>query len=134
MHPFDGATDVPRTPCRIFPATWENFRSRSHPSSFLTANLWPPLSKSPARPLLSLLENFTDVETTMSDARNAVHVRIQAEYREMPGLSLTLPQAARLFNLELRHCASVLDTLVADGHLWTNGREFLSSSVGRRCA
>ena len=70
----------------------------------------------------------------MSDAISAVHTRIQAEYREMPGLSLTLRQAARLFNLELTHCAHVLDTLVADGHLWTNGHEFLSSSAGRRCA
>lgn len=62
-----------------------------------------------------------------------VHVRIQAEYQEMPGLSLTLPQAARLFNLERAHCARVLDALVTDGALWTNGREFLGCNVGRRC-
>ena len=62
-----------------------------------------------------------------------VHARIRAEYQEMPGLRLTLSQAARLFNLELTHCARVLDALVTDGALWTNGREFLGSSAGRRC-
>ena len=29
-----------------------------------------------------------------------LHVRIHAEYQEMPGLKLTLAQASRLFNLE----------------------------------
>lgn len=53
-----------------------------------------------------------------------VHARIRAEYREMPGLCLTLSQAARLFDLDLVQCARVLDTLVKEGALWTNGREF----------
>ena len=61
-----------------------------------------------------------------------VQARIQAEYREMPGMRLTTPQAARLFNLELVSCARVLDALVTDGVLWTNGREFLRHNVGRR--
>ena len=30
--------------------------------------------------------------------------RIRAEFVEMPGLKLTLPQAARLFNLEQARC------------------------------
>ncbi len=63
-----------------------------------------------------------------------VHARVQAEYHEMPGMRLTTAQAARLFNLEPASCASVLDALVKDGILWTNGREFLSSKVGKRCA
>ena len=63
-----------------------------------------------------------------------LHARIRGEYQEMPGMRLTLAQAARLFNLELAHCAHVLDALVTDGALWTNGREFFSSNVGRRCA
>ena len=70
----------------------------------------------------------------MNDVNDLLHARIRAEYREMPGLSLTLRQAARLFNLEPTHCACVLESLVSHGHLWTNGRQFLSSSVGRRCA
>ena len=36
--------------------------------------------------------------TTIAD--EDLHVRIHAEYREMPGLKLTLAQASRLFNLE----------------------------------
>lgn len=63
-----------------------------------------------------------------------LHARIRAEYQERPGMRLTLPQAARLFDLELTHCARVLDTLVTDGALWTNGREFLGHNVGRRFA
>lgn len=64
----------------------------------------------------------------------ALHARIRAEYDEMPGMRLTLAQAARLFNLEPARCARVLHTLVSDGALWTNGREFVSSNTGRRIA
>jgi hypothetical protein len=60
--------------------------------------------------------------------------RICAEYYEMPGMRLTVSQAARLFNLEPSHCARVLDALVKNGSLWTNGREFVGPNVGRRCA
>lgn len=34
----------------------------------------------------------------------AAIVQVEAEYREMPGLSLTLPQAARLWGLDRRTC------------------------------
>lgn len=64
----------------------------------------------------------------------ALHMRIRAEYLEMPGMRLTVRQAARLFNLEGAHCAQVLEALVTDGSLRTNGREFLGSNVGRRFA
>jgi hypothetical protein len=37
--------------------------------------------------------------------------RVQGEYREMPGLSLTVPQAARLWGLDSRTCAALLTTL-----------------------
>ena len=60
--------------------------------------------------------------------------RIRAEYKEMPGLRLTPAQAARLFNLDLTHCAEILSTLVNSGTLWTNGREFLVRDGGRRAA
>ena len=64
----------------------------------------------------------------------ALHARIRAEYREMPGMRLTLPQAARLFNLERERCAQVMATLVTAGALWTNGRDFLAHNVGRQFA
>lgn len=64
----------------------------------------------------------------------AIGTRIRAEYCEMPGMRLTVPQAARLFNLEVALCARVLESLVIAGVLWTNGREFTGPNVGRRCA
>ena len=67
-------------------------------------------------------------------ADGAIGARICAEYHEMPGLRLTASQAARLFNLELTQCARLLDTLVGNGLLWTNGREFLGPNAGRRSA
>jgi hypothetical protein len=42
---------------------------------------------------------------------------IEATYREMPGLSLSLNQAARLFGLRERTCHVLLDDLVRDGRL-----------------
>ena len=63
-----------------------------------------------------------------------VRARIHAEYREMPGLKLTLAQASRLFNLEPVRCGRALDTLVSGGVLWTDGRAFLHARDGRRCA
>ena len=76
---------------------------------------------------------FTTMTNSNVSHANVVH-RIRAEYREMPGLRLTVAQAARLFDLELAHCASVLNALVIDGALWTNGREFISLNDGRRSA
>jgi hypothetical protein len=55
----------------------------------------------------------------------AAHARIRSEYQEMPGLRLTLPQAARLFGLEPASCERMLNALVVDGELWKNGREFV---------
>lgn len=60
--------------------------------------------------------------------------RVHAEFREMPGLTLTLPQAARLFSIEPGHCERVLGALVHAGHLTTNGRAFASPGSGRRSA
>jgi hypothetical protein len=42
---------------------------------------------------------------------------IVGAYREMPGLSLLLPQAARLFGVRPLTCQVVLDDLVSDGQL-----------------
>lgn len=42
---------------------------------------------------------------------------IRAEYREMPGLSVTLAQAARLWHVDRNHCLDVLEALTAEGFL-----------------
>jgi hypothetical protein len=61
-------------------------------------------------------------------------LRVLSEYREMPGLNLTLPQAARLFSLDRTRCARVLSTLVERGALVTNGLRFTRADAGRRSA
>jgi hypothetical protein len=44
-------------------------------------------------------------------------LRVESEYREMPGLCLTLPQAARLWGLDRNTCELVLTTLIDRGVL-----------------
>jgi Fic family protein len=39
-------------------------------------------------------------------------VRVRGEYREMPGLSLTVPQAQRLWGLERATCQALFEQLV----------------------
>jgi hypothetical protein len=50
-------------------------------------------------------------------SREEILRRIRGEYLEMPGLRLTDVQAQRLWALDARTCASVLDTLVEDQFL-----------------
>jgi hypothetical protein len=38
--------------------------------------------------------------------------RVRCEFLEMPGLRLTMPQAARLWGLDLPSCEAVVDALV----------------------
>jgi hypothetical protein len=43
--------------------------------------------------------------------------RVLSEFEEMPGMALTLRQAARLFNLDQEVCREVLDALVDSAYL-----------------
>ena len=74
------------------------------------------------------------VPVRVLQADRALCERVRGEYNEMPGLRLTLAQASRLFSMEMTHCSQVLETLVTQGVLWTNGREFLAKNVGRPSA
>lgn len=38
--------------------------------------------------------------------------RVRCEFLEMPGLRLTIPQAARLWGLDLASCEAVVDVLI----------------------
>ena len=51
-----------------------------------------------------------DMRTTPA-IREAI-LRVEGEYREMPGLSLTLPQAARLSGIDRSTCELVLANLI----------------------
>jgi hypothetical protein len=55
---------------------------------------------------------------------------IRAEYREMPGLSVTLEQAARLWNVERRACLDALETLTREGFLYRCGPRYLRTGRG----
>jgi hypothetical protein len=43
--------------------------------------------------------------------------RVRGEYLEMPGLSLTLAQACRLWQMDPLTCQAALDTLIAERFL-----------------
>ena len=55
----------------------------------------------------------------LDDATTVLN-RIRSEFREMPGLRVTLGQAARLWHLEPGTSESLLNALVVDGLLRRN--------------
>ena len=80
--------------------------------------------------------HLTPSSRAMSSTSPVEHdlcARVWAEFREMPGLNLTLPQAARLFSLDRTRCARALDALVVSGVLATDGVGFARADSGRRC-
>ncbi len=70
--------------------------------------------------------------------------RIDSEYREMPGLRLTLAQAARFWGLQAPQCHALLGALVERGRLVETPdgvycvagdlRRARRETAGRRCA
>jgi hypothetical protein len=59
--------------------------------------------------------------------------RARADFMEMPGLELTLPQAVRLWHLGADDCRAVLDALVDRGFLrWTAKRTVVWTGQVRR--
>jgi hypothetical protein len=73
-------------------------------------------------------------ETAPGHDDQDVHSRIHAEFSEMPGLQLTLPQAARLFNLDPAQCERALGSLVDRGALCRLGGTFKRPGMGRQFA
>ena len=64
------------------------------------------------------LESSVLQSSAASEPRDRdLQARIRAEYDEMPGLNLTLPQAARLFSCDATTCARALMRLIAEGVL-----------------
>lgn len=64
----------------------------------------------------------------------ALCTRIVAEYLEMPGLNVTLPQACRLWNIDRPRCTQLLDKLLASGFLRKSGESYLRADAGRYAA
>jgi hypothetical protein len=52
-------------------------------------------------------------------ALQQIVIRIKAEFLELPGLRLTLPQASRLFGVDTTACEHVLTSLVSNRFLKT---------------
>jgi hypothetical protein len=51
---------------------------------------------------------------------DVVAQRVRAEFEEMPGMTLTMPQASRLFGIESELCRAVMERLVGSAYLrWT---------------
>ena len=50
-------------------------------------------------------------------SESAVIKRVRAEFEEMPGMTLTVPQASRLFGLDEEVCRTVVEELVSSDYL-----------------
>ncbi len=61
-------------------------------------------------------------------------VQIRAEYLEMPGLQLSVGQAARLWNTDACWCSAALEGLVENGFLCKKDSVYLLARSGRRNA
>jgi len=59
---------------------------------------------------------------------------IRAEYLEIPGLSVNLAQAARLWNVAPERCLEAFEVLTREGFIRRSGERFIRTSCGRRPA
>ena len=64
---------------------------------------------------------------TVSD----VTARCRGEFREMPGMRLTLPQAARFLGIDVDTCEKALEQLVDSGFLRKSGSAYMRIGVVR---
>jgi hypothetical protein len=73
-------------------------------------------------------------EHTASRSPVSLATRIRGEYEEMPGLSITLQQASRLWQIDVGTCETILADLVDAGFLrrTRNGAFILTSSESRQ--
>ena len=64
--------------------------------------------------MIQFCSGCRDSVCSEDDARLLDHLvkRVQAEFLEMPGLRLTVPQARRFWGLEEELCDAILSTLV----------------------
>jgi hypothetical protein len=66
-------------------------------------------------------ETSRDLESTVLRLEQLL-LRVQAEYREMPGLCLTFAQAQRMWQLDGETCAFLLRELIARRFLRRNAK------------
>ena len=63
------------------------------------------------------ISKSTTSDFLQPEIRASIAERVRGEFREMPGLTLTLAQAGRLWSLDPATCAEVLTSLVTSGFL-----------------
>jgi hypothetical protein len=68
-------------------------------------------------PVTASLSPASAAERRDEGTRSALLHRVWDEFEEMPGTSLTLPQASRLFGIPVDMCDRILVSLVTDGRL-----------------
>src|SRR5215831_4098093 len=86
------------------------------------AMIQPRPSGAPSSPLHAVRGRPLAMALQRGDRRDharraAILQRIAAEFREMPGLVLSVPQASRLLGLDEAACERILATLEHDGLL-----------------
>ena len=69
---------------------------------------------------------------TASRSARDVSAQIRQEYLDMPGLCLTLDQAARLCNIDRTTCGNALDALIREGFLRRGGNTYSRATRYRR--
>jgi len=68
--------------------------------------------------MLQLTSSLPSPKMLLAESSTAVTLeRIRGEFREMPGLTLTLAQARRLWNVDVSTCTELLCHLVDSGFL-----------------
>jgi len=67
-------------------------------------------------------------------AADDLRARCRGEFLEMPGMRLTLRQAARLWGIEAALCESLLNALVDSGFLRKTGERYMRATAGRTSA
>ena len=72
---------------------------------------WPAILDITLGPAVARLPSTVPADRRDMVARDALLSRIQGEFHDMPGLSLTVPQAARLFALRADITSRILDRL-----------------------
>jgi hypothetical protein len=92
----------------------------------------PPPDSSALEPAsLTLPAARMRVDRRSHQSRDLLLRRVRGEFTEMPCLSLTVPQAMRLFNLREDICRRILAALVSDGVLWErDDNRYVSRSIG----
>ena len=67
--------------------------------------------------MLQLAASHVHEPRALPDASRLIAERIRGEFREMPGLTLTVAQACRLWSLDMATCVDGLAQLVEAGYL-----------------